>query len=189
MAYFLITIGALLRIITHFSYLPFFSEIAKYIPHIPNFAPIAAIALFGAVYLDKKQALLLPIAAMFIADSLIGFYNPWLMIAVYGSFLTIGLIGLYVRKHKNVPNIIAASLTGSVLFFLITNFAMWAVQPYMTQAIYPQTIQGLIDCYTMGLPFFRNTLAGDIFYTGIMFGAMEAVIYFKSKLVICKQTN
>lgn len=171
MAYFLILAGALIRILGHFDI----------IPHIPNFAPIAAIALFGAVYLDKKQALILPLAAMFLADALIGFYNPWLMLAVYGSFAVIGLVGLYLRKHKNIPNTIAASLIASVLFFLITNFAMWAVQPHMKQAIYPQTIQGLIDCYTMGLPFFRATLAGDIFYVTLMFGAMETVLYFKSK--------
>jgi len=171
-AYFLILACALIRVLGHFSI----------IPHIPNFAPIAALALFGAVYLDKKQALVLPVIAMFLADLMIGFYNPWLMFAVYGSFILIGLFGLYIRKHKNVPNILAASLTGSVLFFLITNFAMWAIQPQMKQAIYPQTIQGLIDCYTMGLPFFRSTLAGDLFYTGVLFGTFEFVTYLKHKI-------
>lgn len=186
MAYFLIIGGALLRVISHFYDQAPFDIIGRYLPHIPNFAPIAAMALFGGVYLTKQKSLLIPIIALAISDALIGFYNPWLMAAVYGSFILIGLIGIWIKKHKTVSNVIAGSLLGSVLFFLLTNFVMWAIQPYMPQAIYPQTWQGLVDSYTMGLPFFRNTLAGDLFYTGLMFGTMEAVIYFKSKLAIKK---
>ena len=181
MAYLFIVAGAFLRISSHFYNIMPFSIIAKFLPHIPNFAPIAAMALFGGVYLNKKYALIVPIIAMFVADIFIGTYNIWLMSAVYGSFILIGIIGLWVRNNKNVMNIIGATLTGSVLFFLITNFAMWAVQPYMAQAIYPHTLQGLVDCYTMGLPFFRGTLAGDIFYVGSMFGAMELAVVIKNK--------
>ena len=182
MVYFFIIAGALLRIISHFATTAPFNIIGQYLPHIANFAPIAAIALFGSVYLNKKYALIMPIAAMLIADYFIGFYNIWLLLSVYGSFIIIGLIGLWVRNNKTLPNIIGATLTGSVLFFLITNFAMWAVQPYMAQAIYPHTLQGLLNCYTMGLLFFRNTLLGDLFYVGSMFGLMELVIYIKNSV-------
>jgi hypothetical protein len=91
------------------------------------------------------------------------------------------LIGLWIRKNKTLTNIIGGTLTGSVLFFLITNFVMWAIQPYMAHAIYPQSLQGLVDCYTMGLLFFRNTIAGDLFYVSVMFGAMELSILVKNK--------
>lgn len=154
----------------------------RLIPHLPNFAPIAALALFGGVYLNKKYAIIVPLAAMLVADFFIGFYNPWIMAAVYGSFLIIGLIGLWLKNHKTLPNVIGASLTGSVLFFLVTNFAVWVVP----HSFYPQTLQGLLQSYTMGLPFFRSTLMGDLFYTGAMFGLMELVILITQKIAIKK---
>lgn len=146
--------------------------ILRLVPHLPNFAPIAAMALFGGVYLSKKYALILPIAALIISDIFIGFYNPWIMASVYGSFLLIGLVGLHLRRHKAVPNVIIATLSGSVLFFLITNFAVWAVP----HSLYPHTWQGLMQSYIMGLPFFRNTILGDLFYVGAMFALMELVL-------------
>ena len=164
MAIFFIIAGALIRILAHF----------HYIVYIPNFAPIAAMALFGGVYFtNKKYALIIPLAAMIISDIFIGFYNPWILVSVYGSFLLIGLLGLWLKKHKTMPNILGASLLGSVGFFLITNFAVWAVP----HSLYPHTLQGLLNSYMMGLPFFRNTILGDLFYTGIMFGLMEAVLW------------
>ena len=163
MAYFLICFGVWMRLATHFyDYAPL-APILKYLPHIPNFAPIAAMALFGAVYLDKKRALIWPLMAMFVADCFIGFYNPWIMIAVYGSFLLIGLIGLWIRKYKTIPSIIGGSLSGSIIFFVVSNFAIWAVP----HSLYARTWNGLILCYEMGLPFFRNTLIGDLFYVSV----------------------
>ena len=177
MAIFLILIGITIRLINHFDYLPIVAAISQYIPHWANFTPIAAIALFGSVYLNKKYALILPILAMFISDLFIGFYNPWVMASVYASFLLIALAGLWLRKHKNLGNILGASLMGSIAFFIITNFAVWAI-PY---SIYPHTLQGLLNSYTMGLPFFRNTLLGDLFYTTLFFGVYELVYFIKSK--------
>lgn len=189
MAYFFILSGALLRLVSHFNDLPIVSEIAKFIPHLPNFAPIAAMALFGGVYLNKKYALIIPLAALFLSDLLIGFYNPYLMIAVYGSFILIGLIGLWLKNHKTLPNVIGASLFGSIIFFLITNFAMWAIQRFMPQPIYPQTLQGLLSSFMMGLPFFRNTILGDLFYSGVFFGLMETAVWFANKYVKKEEGN
>src|SRR3990167_7839089 len=92
--------------------------VLRFIPHLPNFAPIAAMALFGGVYLNKKYALIIPLLALFLGDIIIGFYNIWIMIAVYGSFALIGLIGLWLKKHKSLPNVFAASIFSSILFFL-----------------------------------------------------------------------
>ena len=147
--------------------------ILRILPHLPNFAPIAAMALFGGTYLNKKYALLVPIAAMLISDRFIGFYNPWIMASVYGSFLLIGLIGMWLKNHKTVANIFGASLVGSILFFLVTNFAVWAVPGSM----YLHNLPGLMQSYIMGLPFFRNTLMGDLFYMATMFGLYEIVLY------------
>jgi len=167
MVYFFILAGIILRLI----------------PHIPNFAPIAALALFGGVYLGKKYALIIPLATMFISDIFIGFYNHWIMIGVYGSFLIIGFLGIYLKKHKTIINIISVSLVSSVLFFVITNFAMWAIP----SSLYPHTWQGLLQCYIMGLPFFRNTLAGDLFYVGAMFSLYELVLYITKKYPLRKE--
>jgi len=178
MTYFLIFLGVLLRIATHFHDYPLIAPFVKFLPHIPNFAPIAALALFGGTYLNKRYALIIPIVAMLIADYFIGFYNPYIMASVYGSFILIGFIGIWLRDHKTLPNIVGGSLTGSIIFFLVTNFAVWAVP----QSFYPHTIQGLIDCYIMALPFFRNTIAGDLFYVTIFFGAYELVTIFINKV-------
>jgi len=146
--------------------------ILRLIPHLPNFAPIAAMALFGGTYLNKKYALIVPILAMLISDYFIGFYNPWIMFSVYGSFILIGLIGLWLKKHKTVANVLGASLSGSIIFFLVTNFAVWAVP----HSMYPHNLQGLLQSYIMGLPFLKNTILGDLFYVGALFSLYEIVL-------------
>ncbi|AKM81832.1 TPA: hypothetical protein DD449_00125 [Candidatus Berkelbacteria bacterium] len=185
MAYLLILLGVFTRIATHFHDFAPIALFVKFMPHIPNFAPIAAIALFGGVYLNKKYAIIIPIIAMLISDYFIGFYNPAVLVSVYGSFILIGLIGLWLKNHKTLPNIIGGSLFGSIIFFLVTNFAMWA-KPI---SLYPHTMQGLLDCYIMGLPFFRNTIAGDLFYVGAFFGVMEVAIYANKKYLIKKSAS
>ncbi len=148
----------------------------------PNFAPIAAIALFSATYLPKKQALIIPIITMIIADLFIGFYNPAIMFFVYLSFILTSVLGLYIKQNKSLANIIGGSLIASILFYLITNSAVWSFS-----GLYPQTIQGLYQCYIMAIPFFRNTLLGDLFYVTLIFGSYELVVYLvknkKLKLV------
>lgn len=141
--------------------------VARLLPHLPNFTPIAATALFGGVYLKKRYALIIPLAAMFISDIFIGFHS--MMPYVYGSFVLTGLIGMYLRTHKNVQNVSAAALVSSILFFLITNFGVWA------GGMYTRDLSGLWQSYVMAIPFFKNTLLGDLFYTGAFFGAYELV--------------
>jgi hypothetical protein len=139
----------------------------RLLPHAPNFAPIAAIALFGGAYLNKKYALVLPLAAMLLSDIFLGFHDT--MGYVYGAFLLTGMIGLWLRKHKNVVNVFGATLASSVLFFLLTNFGVWA------QGMYARDISGLFQSYVMAIPFFKNTLVSNFFYTGLMFGSYELV--------------
>ena|SRR3989344_7996850 len=140
--------------------------IARIIPHAPNFTPIAAMALFGGAYLSKKQALTLPIIAMIISDFFIGFDSLPMRLSVYGSFLLIIFIGFWLKKRLNYKTLVASSLISSVLFFVITNFAVWAFG-----SMYSKTIDGLIQSYFLAIPFFGNTLLGDLFYTGVFFGS------------------
>lgn len=160
LAYFFIFLGALLRVI----------------PHPANFVPIGAVALFGGVYLKKRYALFLPLAAMLISDIFIGFDSLQSRLLIYGSFLLIGLIGLWVRTHKNIFTIAGGSLLGSSLFFLITNLVF-----LYPAKMYPHTWAGQIASYTNALPFFRNTLLGDLFYVSILFGVYELTWSFASK--------
>lgn len=148
----------------------------RLLPHPPNFAPIAAIALFGGVYLSRKKALLLPILAMAVSDVFIGYYEFSLMIFVYGSFLACVLLGLWLKKHKKWHTVLGSSLLAALIFFFLTNFAVWLFTPW-----YPKTISGLIQCYLMALPFFRNTLFGNLFYVSCFFGAYELAKVWISK--------
>lgn len=144
-----------------------FAALSRLLPHPANFTPITAIALFGGVYLDKKHTFIVPVAAMLISDYFIGFYSGWMW--VYASFAAIGFIGLWLRNHKGILPIAGASFAGSVLFFVVTNFGVWI----SSQVTYSHDIAGLVACYTAAIPFFRNTLAGDLVYVGALFGIYE----------------
>lgn len=155
----------------------------RVLPHAPNFAPIGAMALFSGTYLDRKTAFLLPLGAMVLSDFFIGFDSITSRLTVYGSFALITLIGIWLKSHRSVKNVILASLCASVLFFIITNFGVWAFG-----ILYPKTFEGLVACFTAAIPFFRNTLAGDIFYTGVFFVGYELVRNFAlgKKLALLK---
>lgn len=140
---------------------------SRLLPHPLNFTPIAAMALAGGVYLDKKLAFVLPIAALLISDWFIGYFP--ILFFTYGSFLMIGLIGLWLKSHKKALPILGATLFSSILFFVVTNFGVWIVGPEM----YPRTLAGLSECYVAAIPFFRNTVLGDLLYTGVLFGLFE----------------
>jgi hypothetical protein len=148
-------------------FLILFAAMSRLLPHPANFVPITAIALFGGVYLDKKHTFIVPIAALLISDYFIGFYQGWQW--VYGSFIAIGFIGLWLRNHKEILPVIGASLTGSLLFFIVTNFGVWV----SAQSGYAHNVSGLLECYVAAIPFFRNTLAGDLMYVGVLFGVYE----------------
>lgn len=150
----------------------------RLLPHQPNFTPIAAIALFSASYLPKKYAFILPISALFISDIFIGFYGIT-MVAVYGSFLLTGFIGLMIKRNKNIYTIIIASLSSSILFYLITNFAVWA-DPASS---YSKDLAGLLNSYILALPFFKNTLTGDLFFTGVFFISYDLILKTSKNLL------
>ena len=156
----------------------------RFIPHAPNFTPIAAIALFGGVYFSRKTALILPLATLIISDIFIGFYEPKLMFFVYGSFLLSVILGFWLRNHKKWHAIAGTAILSSILFFLITNFAVWAFAPW-----YAKTFSGVIQCYIMALPFFRNTLFGDLFYTAVFFGVYELIEARVRKRFTAKKTS
>jgi hypothetical protein len=150
------------------------AALVRLAPHPPNVTPIAAMALFGgACFANRKMAYLLPLAAMLLSDLVLGCtrYGLWSMLAiqpaVYACFLATTALGQLVTDRRSVWQVGAATLAGSVLFFLATNFAVWATA---TGHLYPLTGSGLAACYAAAIPFFRNTLLGDFTFTAILFG-------------------
>ena len=143
-----------------------FAALFRFLPHPPNVAPIAAIALFGAAYFERRFAFILPLGALFLSDLLLGFYDG--MAWVYGSFILVGLVGFWLRSHKGLLPTAGAAIAGSIVFYVITNFGVW-----ISGSLYPRTLVGLVECYVAALPFFRNTLLGDTAYVALLFGVTE----------------
>src|SRR6266853_500336 len=136
-------------------------------PHPMNFAPIGALALFGAAYFSsKRQALIVALLSLIIGDAITGFHP--LIPFVYASFLVSVAIGFWLRRKRSARRIGVATLVGAMQFFLVTNFAVWVT----SIGSYPKTAAGLIECYIAGIPLFWNTLAGDAFYATLLFGGM-----------------
>ena len=150
------------------------AALARLVPHPPNVTPIAAMALFGgACFGNRKLAYLLPMAAMLLSDLVLGCtrYGMLSMLAiqpvVYACILATTAIGQLIKDRRSVWQVGTASLAGSLLFFVVTNFAFWA-----TGHLYPLTGSGLAVCYAAAIPFFRNSLLGDIAFTAILFGGV-----------------
>jgi len=143
-------------------------------PHPPNFAPIGGVALFGGAKLRGWQAYLVPLLAMAITDPIRSWMEggfpaySWFTLITYSSFVISVVLGrLFLRDSPNLPRIAAVAFLGSLQFFLITNFAVWAG----AHSLYAHTWAGLVECYIAALPFFGRTVLADLFYTGVLFAA------------------
>jgi hypothetical protein len=143
--------------------------------HPSNFAPVSAIALFCGAYLESAlAACLVPLIAVAAGDLILDhfflghsfFYPGWYW--QYGCYLLIAGIGMLLKGRIKAPNVASASLSSSIVFFLVTNFGVW-----LSAGMYPMTALGLVACYTAAIPFFGPTLAGDLFYSALMFGSVE----------------
>ena len=140
------------------------AAVLRLVPHPPNFTPIGAMALFSGAYLTRRGlAFAVPLAAMLLSDAVLGFHSG--MPFVYGSVALIVAIGWLALKRVSSLRIAGAALVSSLLFFVVTNFGTWAVS-----GMYPMTLAGLAACYLAAIPFFQNTVVGDLFYSGVLFG-------------------
>jgi hypothetical protein len=121
-----------------------------------------AVALFSGVFFaNRKIALLIPITAMFVSDLFLGLHST--MLGVYVSFGLIALLGMQM-KQVSIKSVLGNSLLGAIIFFVVTNFAVWVA------GWYGHTFAGLVVCYEMAIPFFRATLASSVLYSGLLFG-------------------
>ena len=140
----------------------------RIIPHPPNMTAIGAIALFSGAFLyDKRLAFIIPTITMLISDLVLGYQ---LALSVYLSFLIIVSLGFVLAKKHTGSSVINMSLLASVIFYVLTNFSVFISSP-----LYSKTFVGLIECYTLAIPFFLNTLIGNVVYSLIMFYGFKFV--------------
>lgn len=136
----------------------------RLLPHPPNFSPIAAMALFSGAFLPRQWlAFVAPLAALFLSDLVLGFYPE--IVLVYLSVAATVLVGWVIARRKTVLRVGIAAVAGSAIFYIVTNFGVW-----LLSGMYPRTVEGLIACYAAAIPFFQNTLAGDLVFTALLFG-------------------
>lgn len=148
--------------------------LSRLVPHPFNFSPIAALALFGSAHFKRIwQAVLIPLAAIWISDLALNtfvysnvtlFYTGFYW--QYGAYLLIILLGFALYKRRINPyTVLGGALGSSLIFFLISNFGVWAGGSF-----YPLAWSGLLACYIAGLPFYQGTLAGNLCYSVLLFG-------------------
>jgi hypothetical protein len=154
----------------------FVAAALRLVPHPPNFSPIDAMALFSGAYLGRRwPAFAAPLAAMALSDAVLGFYSGFWV--TYLAIALVVLLGSVALKRVSALRVGGAAIAGSVLFFLVSNFGTWALG-----GMYPLTASGLAACYVAAIPFFQNTLAGDLFYSGLLFGGFALAEHFVPKL-------
>jgi len=140
---------------------------------MPNFSPIGAMALFsGACIKDKRLSYLFPLAALFLSDLVLGLHDT--MIFTYIGFAGVIFLGR-VLKPKLGVSMIAASLAGSVFFYIISNFGFWMLYAPV------KSLTSLYKVYFDAIPFFRNALLGDLFFNTIIFGIFAVFLRFSHR--------
>ena len=146
------------------------AAVGRLIPHLPNVAPIGALALFSGAYMSKRWRWVPALVAMLVSDVLLGFDSFPMTLTIYASFIAITLLGAWVGRNSEVLTVGFGSVTGSTIFYIMTNFAVWVFS-----GMYAHTFSGLVLCYTFALPFFAYTLLGDLGWTVLFFGTARAL--------------
>jgi len=157
--------------------------VSRLIPHPPNFVFMGALGLFVGCHFRGVSVVLIPLLAMLVSDTIghvagisgMGFYHLGVMATVYVAISVSGLVGMSLRGRQSAVRVASASLFCSTLFFVISNFGVWAVGSY------PPGAAGLVSCYTAALPFFQYTLAGDLVYSTLTFGTLAACQWLGTK--------
>ncbi len=144
---------------------------SRFIPHPPDMTALTAVIFAGALYLGPRMSLVLALSLLLVSDALIGSYELPVMLSVYGTFLLIAGAGILFARSGSVGNKALALAGASLLFFLVTNAAVWYFTPW-----YPKDIGGLMASYTLGLPFLKNMLIGDFIYTPALLAALALVL-------------
>jgi hypothetical protein len=141
------------------------ATVMRVIPHPWNLTPVGAVSLFAGATFDRRRwAFAIPLASLFIGDTLIGYHS--LMPVIYATFAVIVVFGMFLRNRRSSPVAVASgAIASATLFYVVTNFAMWTIS-----TIYPHTFAGLVACYIAAIPYYGTMLAGDLLYSALLFG-------------------
>lgn len=151
------------------------SILSRFIPHPPNFTPVMAVALFsGAILKDKYLAIAIPVLVMFLTDLVLGLHES--VLAVYACMGLFAIAGTYLKKD-NYGKITIFSLLSSVIFFIVTNLSIWLFTDF-----YKNSIEGLITCYVMAIPFFGYNIVSTLLFSFVLFGSYNLFLTSDSEL-------
>lgn len=152
----------------------FAAGLLRLFPHPPNLTPVVAIAILSTIWFsDRRLRFGVPVAIMIATDLFIGFHN--LAPLIYLSMIAAGLFGRLVKDDHSIRNGILASVSGSLLFFVLSNLGVWAFG-----GLYPKTMAGVISCYAMAVPFFHNTVLAT---TALVVGGLSVSRLIETLLV------
>ncbi len=140
--------------------------LSRIVFHTPNFTPIISLALFSGAFFPKRYAVWFPVMLMILSDLIIGLHST--IVFTWGGVALIALLGKNLQKNTNLFRVCGFSLWAALLYFGVTNLAVW-----LLDGLYPQTLAGLKECFIMAIPFFRSTLVSSLVYSVIIFGAYE----------------
>jgi hypothetical protein len=167
----------------------------EFLPDLPNFAPLMAIAFCGGMFLPGRLAWTIPVGALLISDLFLNAHYgvslvSWSMPIVYACYVLAVFIGTKLRG-AGLLAMLGATVANAVIFYLVTNTLAWWGNPQ-----YMQTFAGLIQSLTVGLPgfpptwtFFRNSLAGDLIFTALFAGAFYLARNRSAEPNLCRQES
>jgi hypothetical protein len=152
-----------------------FAVALRFLPHPMAFTPVGAALLFFGARGPRRQ-LWVPLALVAASDvaltTLVYRYPfSWDHFVTWAWYAGMLWLGTTLKQNAGAVRILGSALGGSVVFFLVSNFAVWAAWD-----MYPRTAAGVLTCYEAGLPFFRHSVTGDLLFTAVMF-ATPAVIH------------
>ena len=154
--------------------------LGRTVPHPPNVTPLIGLMVFSSQVLKGSSFFWIPMLAMFVSDL---FINNYIYSGYYTDFqiLTPGFIWIYspiilfafltktkLFRYINFPKVLALSLSGSTIFFLLSNFGVW-----ISSGMYTLNLQGLVHCYALAIPFYSNSIIGDVFYSTSLYFAYK----------------
>lgn len=157
--------------------LSFIGILSRLAPHPANMTAVGALAIFSGSRHGRFKGILITALTMAISDAILGFHS--VMWATYGSLAVSVLLASYLLRKPSITRIVGMTLLSSVIFYLVTNFAVWVIP----HSMYPKTVAGLIDSYIMAIPFFRNSLIGDFLYSGVFFGGYALAATFRKQWI------
>ncbi len=140
--------------------------VTRLVDHAPNFTALAGVAMFAGFWFTRRAAaIVIVIAAMAVSDAIIGSYHPAIMATVYAAFLFPIALRSILRRRLTAGRVVGCALLSSIVFFVVTNFAVWQFM-----GVYSDGVGGLVSCYASALPFFKYQLAGNLCWSGMLFG-------------------